>query len=188
MNSFTFTGSFNVIESKIAKIEREYRNIALNQLKTYLLPIIQLQIREFILDGGSNDPQFSWGYWQRTGGVWGYHKGKATSFSNGWSNATILPIHPMSFLARSVNRTPRSTMYALNDTRELINSFTSISDFITSNGANMFIGSTSAKLDYHEVDFKYKRKILEPYSIEFGKNKVLHQSFLNKICYELEKI
>lgn len=188
MATSTFRQGFRFLDSKIHQIESSYRQIAHVEFKRYLLPIIQLQIKEFILSGGSADLKFSWGYWKRSGRGWSYQTGKATNFSNGWKGATMLPIHPLSFLARKVNRTPMSNMFALNDTKELIRSFTSISDFVHRNGASMFIGSTSSKLDYHEKEFKYKRKIIEPYSIQFAENKMLHKTFMDRVCLQLEKI
>jgi len=184
----TYSSNVNLAIDKLAKIERDYKLIALRNLKQFLLPIIQIQIKRFILDGGSNDLAMSWGYWQRTGGSWSYHKGKINSFSNGWTHATILPIHPMSYMVRKVNKRPTATGFALNDTKDLINSFTSVNDFTTANGANMYVGSTSFKLDYHEKFFKYKRKIIEPYSQIFAKNKALHQIFMNKVISEIERI
>lgn len=184
----TYKSEFHIIANKIDQIERSYKPIAMKVFKEVLLPHVKDQIKRFILDGGSSDPKYAWGYWKRIGHDWQYQSGKMSAFSNGWSGASVLPIHPTSFLARKMKRTPSTYLFALNDTTELMNSFTSISDYYTADGVNMFIGSTSFKLDYHEVTFKYKRKIIEPYSIMFAEDVNYHNYIMSKITTELEKI
>lgn len=182
-----YTSNVSLTIDSISLIMKNIGRIAHDEMKQFLEPYIVSEIKQFIQDGGSDDPKYSWGYWRKIGSQWSYNRGKMTSFSSGWKSATILPIHPMSFLARSIRKVPQSTQFALLDTRELIDSFQSVSSFYDSTTSEMQIGSHSPKLDYHEFQFKYKRPIIEPYSHIFAQDIKVHEKYMNKVIDKLER-
>lgn len=184
----SYTSNIHLTAEYISKLKQSVNPIALEEMKIVLEPYIIKNIQQFILDGGSSNTTYSWGYWQRKDNNWSYSKGKLTNVSNGWTGANILPIHPQSYLARKIRKSPANGQFALYDTGELFNSFKSISSFTTFNGCEMQIGSTSDKLDYHEVNFKYKRKIIEPYSEIFSEDKSIHNFYLQKVVNRLLKL
>ena len=175
----------------ITRIEQIAPKIMLNVGYLILFPNIKYEIDKLIKAGGSSNPKYSWGYWERRrGDKFTYRKGKAVNFTNGWKASGVVryPIHPLSYKARSKRKIPTAGQFALIDTGDLLRSFKVVSSFSGLGYASLVIGSSSFKLDYHERQFKYRRVISQPVFDIFISNQALHERFFIAVGKELERI
>jgi hypothetical protein len=195
--NFTIQSDFNRLISNISKFEDDFGIVSYHYTRVNIAPKIVDYIQQLMLAGGSDKPQFSWGYWERAGGEYVYKKGKAKYFSGSfvgkfnWGNTSgrlkRFPIHPRSYMARKVRRRPERGQFALIDTKELFNSFGILSSYHFQGGSETSIGSTSFKLDFHENGTKRvpKRQIIAPTVDWFNNNKTLQNKIMSDICKRL---
>lgn len=190
-SSITIMSELYKVDMKLADIEKHFGKIAEQKTKSIAVRPFIDKMKEIITIGGSPKAKFSWGYWQRTkGSKFRYVKGKSNWFTEGWKGKGTIryPIHPKSYFKRKVRKKPKSTDFALIDTRELFNSFMVIGSYHQSRESEVTIGSLSKKLDYHEYGKNSpKRVILAPAVEWFNSNNVLKERLVQSICDELEK-
>lgn len=189
--TITYNTDVHIKFSGVAKVDEYFFRNAEFVMSTYLAREVIQHIRELIMKGGSNIPQFSWGYWQKRKGGWNYIGGrKGKSFTGNWSGkiGTKYPIHPKSYLRRKVRRKPVSGQLALYDTSELYNSFRVVYGYHDKDEAIVAIGSNSKKLDYHEAGTESpKRVMLAPTKIWLDKNKLLIKRVVKEILEQTNK-
>jgi hypothetical protein len=187
----TYNTDINIKFSGVVKVDEYFFRNAEFVMSTYLAREIIQYIRQLILKGGSNNPQFSWGYWQKKKGGWSYiGNRKGRSFTGSWSGkmGTKYPIHPKSYFRRKVRRKPVAGQLALYDTGELYNSFRVVYRYHDSNEATIAVGSNTKKLDYHEHGTESpKRVMLAPTKKWLDKNKPLIDNVVKEILDQTNK-